>query len=117
VKDALLNRLSDAVIQDEHKEFIHVHVRDVTMLWSTMFQVMENIRTEFSKLEDYSISETSLEQVFISFAKQQKSSEQKGEKKEEKEKDDIEDDNVHHRKLVRHLSSISRTSEDYSKLK
>ena len=85
------------------------------MLWSSMFQVMENMRNEFSKLEDYSISETSLEQVFISFAKEQKSTEQKDTEKEEKD-DAEEDNNVHHRKLVRHLSSISRTSEDYSKL-
>ena len=46
------------------------------MLWSSMFKVMENIREEFTAVEDYSISQTSLEQVFISFAKMQKSTEQ-----------------------------------------
>ena len=55
------------------QEYIHVHVRDVNMLWSSMFKIMEDIRDEFPAVEDYSISETSLEQVFISFAKNQKS--------------------------------------------
>ena len=47
------------------------------MLWSSMFKLMEIIKKEFSSVEDYSISETSLEQVFISFAKNQKSTQQK----------------------------------------
>ena len=60
------------------QEFIHVHVRDVSVLWSSMFRIMEDIRDEFPGVEDYSISETSLEQVFISFARDQKSTEKTG---------------------------------------
>ena len=41
-----------------------------------MFKIMEDIRDEFHGVEDYSISETSLEQVFISFAKSQKSTDE-----------------------------------------
>ena len=58
------------------QEFIHVHVRDVNTMWSSMFRIMEDIRDEFDGVEDYSISETSLEQVFISFAKKQKSTDE-----------------------------------------
>ena len=76
---------------------------------------MENIRKEFSTVEDYSISETTLEQVFISFAKQQKSSEQI-EGKTESVINVSQDENSRHRSLVRHLSSVSRTSEGYSEL-
>ena len=85
------------------------------MTWSSMFKIMENIRKEFSTVEDYSISETTLEQVFISFAKQQKSSEQI-EGKTESVINVSQDENSRHRSLVRHLSSVSRTSEGYSEL-
>ena len=69
------------------QELIHIHVRDVSMLWSSMFNVMESIRDKYNIVEDYSISETTLEQVFISFAKQQKSLE-KSHSKEYEFKDD-----------------------------
>ncbi len=36
-----------------------------------MFQLMENAKDKFN-IEDYSLSQTSLEQVFLSFAKQQR---------------------------------------------
>ena len=87
------------------------------MSWSNMFKIMETIRKEFGSVEDYSISETTLEQVFISFAKQQKSSEQINVEEEAEEiKDVLPDENSRHRSLVRHLSSVSRTSVDYTKL-
>lgn len=39
--------------------------------WSTMFRLMEEAKDKFD-IEDYSLSQTSLEQVFLSFAKLQK---------------------------------------------
>lgn len=38
--------------------------------WSTMFRLMEDAKNRLN-IEDYSLSQTSLEQVFLSFAKQQ----------------------------------------------
>ena len=83
-----------------------------------MFKIMENIRTEFSAVEDYSISETSLEQVFISFAKKQISTEKTDNiiKKKLSEHDDEDVDGgrpEHQTKLVRYLSTVSRVSEKY----
>ena len=101
------------------QEFIHVHVRDVNMLWSSMFRIMEDIRDEFRGVEDYSISETSLEQVFISFAKNQKSTDQTRPKSIKKMKsktdDEPDEDEPPHQitKLQRHLSTVSRVSEKY----
>ena len=89
------------------------------MLWSSMFRIMEEIRDEFNGVEDYSISETSLEQVFISFAKNQKSTDQIGRKSIKKIKSRNDDDPdqgepVNQIKfLQRHLSSASRVSEKY----
>ena len=84
-----------------------------------MFKIMEDIRDEFPAVEDYSISETSLEQVFISFAKNQKSNEDQGKKKKKSKKDEESNDEgmVPQPKLVRHLSSVSRVSfEDNTQL-
>lgn len=38
--------------------------------WSTMFRLMEDAKVSLN-IEDYSLSQTSLEQVFLSFAKLQ----------------------------------------------
>lgn len=88
------------------QEFIHIHVRDVSMPWSSMFNVMESIRDEYKIVEDYSISETTLEQVFISFAKQQKSIEKSNAKKDEFP----DDQNLQERSFARHLSRVSHAS-------
>ena len=82
------------------------------MLWSSMFKIMEDIRDEFPAVEDYSISETSLEQVFISFAKNQKSNEDQGKKKKKSKKDEEANEGgmVPQPKLLRHLSTVSRVS-------
>ena len=79
-----------------------------------MFKIMEDIRDEFPAVEDYSISETSLEQVFISFAKNQKTNEDtdKKKKKSKKNGDTNEAGMVPQPKLVRHLSTVSRVSEN-----
>ena len=79
------------------------------MLWSSMFKVMENIREEFTEVEDYSISQTSLEQVFISFAKMQKSTEQTDGKNVAKKQTN--GAAGHKPTLHRYLSSASRTSD------
>ena len=88
------------------------------MLWSSMFRIMEDIREEFRGVEDYSISETSLEQVFISFAKNQKSTDQtrpKSIKKMKSRTNESNEEEPPHQitKLQRHLSTVSRVSEKY----
>ena len=51
--------------------YIHFHVQSPSTPWSTLFRVMEDARAEISSLEEYSISQTTLEQVFLNFAKKQ----------------------------------------------
>lgn len=41
------------------------------MKWSTMFGIMETGKEQFN-IESYSLSQTSLEQVFLSFTKYQR---------------------------------------------
>ncbi|XP_022817349.1 ATP-binding cassette sub-family A member 3-like [Spodoptera litura] len=58
-------------LKDEHKTMLHYHIND-TMRYSELFTELEALRTEFPNLiEDYSVTETTLEEVFLSFAKEQ----------------------------------------------
>jgi len=58
-------------LKDIHPGFIHYHVQpspDVT--WGKLFEKMEIAKEKF-KLDAYSVGQTSLEQVFLNFAKSQ----------------------------------------------
>ena len=62
----------NCTVKDEHKDYVHFHVPDPTMSWSKLFSTMESAKETFDELVDYSVSETTLEQVFIAFAKNQR---------------------------------------------
>jgi len=83
----------DCKVKDEHKviwiykfenfyvipnifmqDYIHFHTSDTSIPWSTLFLTMEGAKKLFIDdiLSDYSVSETTLEEVFISFAKHQR---------------------------------------------
>ncbi|KAH9644709.1 hypothetical protein HF086_018469 [Spodoptera exigua] len=50
---------------------LHYHIND-TMRYSELFTELEALKAEFPNLiEDYSVTETTLEEVFLSFAKEQ----------------------------------------------
>ena len=73
---------------------------------------MEGIKDDFLAIEDYSISETSLEQVFISFARNQKINEDGDKNKKKWNKDNEENDTeiALQPNLARHLSTMSQVS-------
>ncbi|KAF9422356.1 hypothetical protein HW555_001946 [Spodoptera exigua] len=53
------------------KTMLHYHIND-TMRYSELFTELEALKAEFPNLiEDYSVTETTLEEVFLSFAKEQ----------------------------------------------
>ena len=71
-KKHIMTKFSGCVVKDEHKDYVHFHVTDATTPWAYLFSTMEKAKNEFSQLSDYSVSETTLEQVFLSFAKNQR---------------------------------------------
>jgi ABC-type multidrug transport system ATPase subunit len=71
LKDFVSSSLKSVQVKDEHKSYIHFHVASPATPWSKLFQVMEAARAEMQWLEEYSVSQTTLEQVFLSFAKEQ----------------------------------------------
>ena len=77
--DSFLNKLKSSVIQkfdscvvtDEHLDYIHFHVSNPATSWSSLFSSMEAVKAEFQTIQDYSINETTLEQIFLEFARGQ----------------------------------------------
>lgn len=67
IKSFILKEIPSAVIRDIHESVINYHVTDPSLPWSTLFQVLQLAKDTFS-LEDFSVSDTSLEQIFIAFA-------------------------------------------------
>lgn len=61
---------SGSVLKDVHQGLIHFHLTDSSLRLGKVFGVAESMRSAFG-VEDYSISQTTLEQVFISFAQSQ----------------------------------------------
>ncbi|CAC5380658.1 ABCA3 [Mytilus coruscus] len=60
----------DSEIKDVHQEMIHYHVKDTKLTWAKIFGLMEQAKIKYN-IEDYSVSQTTLEQVFINFARSQ----------------------------------------------
>lgn len=57
-------------VLDQHETMWTYHVPDPNLLWSQLFSKVEDAKKQFD-FEDYSISDTTLEQIFISFARNQ----------------------------------------------
>jgi hypothetical protein len=52
------------------QDYLHLHISDTSTSWHSLFGAVEQMKTAFpNAIEDYSVSETTLEQVFLSFAK------------------------------------------------
>ncbi|XP_043856125.1 phospholipid-transporting ATPase ABCA3-like [Dromiciops gliroides] len=60
-----------SILEEEHQGMVHYHLPKENLKWSKVFGILEEVKEEY-KLEDYSISQVSLEQVFLSFAHLQK---------------------------------------------
>ena len=71
-KRHIMTRFDGCVVKDEHKDYVHFHVTNPATPWAYLFSTMESAKSEFPVLSDYSVSETTLEQVFLSFAKEQR---------------------------------------------
>nr|CAD7421825.1 unnamed protein product [Timema poppensis] len=51
---------------------LHYHIQDPHVPWKVLFLGMERLKGAHQIVEDYTISETTLEQVFLAFARAQK---------------------------------------------
>ncbi|KAJ1067367.1 hypothetical protein K5549_010485 [Capra hircus] len=66
-----------SVLEDEHQGMVHYHLPGDGLSWAKVFGVLEKAKEKYG-VDDYSVSQTSLEQVFLSFAHLQPPTEDAG---------------------------------------
>jgi ATP-binding cassette, subfamily A (ABC1), member 3 len=71
VKDYVTRSFQGAVLKEEHADFICYHITTNECKWSKIFEIMEDGKKTLG-IEDYSLGQTSLEQVFLFFTKYQR---------------------------------------------
>jgi ATP-binding cassette subfamily A (ABC1) protein 3 len=59
-----------AVIQEEYAECLEFHVKNPGKRLSGIFDLLENLKSDHTNIEDYIISEISLEDIYLSVAKE-----------------------------------------------
>ncbi|XP_036594650.1 ATP-binding cassette sub-family A member 3-like [Trichosurus vulpecula] len=59
-----------SVLEDEHQRMVHYHLPSKDFSWAKVFGILEKNKEQY-ELEDYSVSQISLEQVFMNFARSQ----------------------------------------------
>uniref|UniRef100_UPI00398EE067 phospholipid-transporting ATPase ABCA3 isoform X2 n=1 Tax=Pristiophorus japonicus TaxID=55135 RepID=UPI00398EE067 len=56
-----------SVLKDEHYGMVHYHLTSELVTWAQIFGTLESVKTKYN-IKDYSVSQISLEQVFLNFA-------------------------------------------------
>ena len=72
LKGKIITRFNKCVVTDEHLDYIHFHVPDPSTSWHLLFSVMEEVKKEAAWIQDYTVTETTLEQIFLDFARKGK---------------------------------------------
>ncbi|XP_039277621.1 phospholipid-transporting ATPase ABCA1 isoform X2 [Nilaparvata lugens] len=70
LKQEFSRRFGSCEIISETIGTLQYHIKNTDIPWSQLFKTMDDLKNQFDIVEDYTISETTLEQVFISFAKE-----------------------------------------------
>jgi len=71
VRSHLMTAIPSASFTDQHETLWTLRVSDPTVQWSTLFERMQDCKVKFD-LEDYTVSDTTLEQIFVGFAREQR---------------------------------------------
>ncbi|XP_067637687.1 phospholipid-transporting ATPase ABCA3 isoform X2 [Eurosta solidaginis] len=71
VKEFVDQKFPQAILQEEYQGIITFYIPLSSIKWSIIFGLMENYRNSLN-IEDYSISQTTLEEIFLEFAKYQR---------------------------------------------
>ncbi|XP_077172968.1 phospholipid-transporting ATPase ABCA3 [Paroedura picta] len=66
-----------SVLKHEHQSMVHYHLTNKNLSWAQVFGALEKAKEKYH-VEDYSVSQISLEQVFMSFTRFQHYTEDRG---------------------------------------
>ncbi|VEN45882.1 unnamed protein product [Callosobruchus maculatus] len=65
------DKLPMAQLREKHEDLLIYSISDSNVPWSAMFGILEKGRRTINEIEDYSLGQGSLEQVFLSLTKRQ----------------------------------------------
>jgi len=71
LKTFISDKFPNSVLKDHHENLLNYEVKTRVIKWSEMFGVMERAKVTY-EIEDYSVGQTTLEQLFIAFARMQR---------------------------------------------
>lgn len=71
-KEFVSTSFPGAILREEYMGLLTYYIPKTNLAWSQMFGMMEDAKRKLN-IEDYSLGQTSLEQVFLTFTKAQKS--------------------------------------------
>ncbi|KAM4598643.1 phospholipid-transporting ATPase ABCA3 [Polymixia lowei] len=66
-KDFIESTFPGSLLKDEHQGMVHYHLTNKSLTWAQVFGTLEAAKEKYC-IEDYCVSQISLEQVFLSFA-------------------------------------------------
>jgi len=70
VQEFIESTFPGSILKDMHEGLVHYQIVDPSVTLGRLFGTMESVRERLN-IEDYSVSQTTLEQVFINFARAQ----------------------------------------------
>ncbi|KAJ8686326.1 hypothetical protein QAD02_022120 [Eretmocerus hayati] len=69
IKRDIISSLNCKLI-DEHSNYLMFHVEPTNMTWRKMYDVMNAIKNTYDSIDDFTITSSTLEQLFLLFAKE-----------------------------------------------
>lgn len=70
LKNFIARNFPHHTLKDQHRGLVHYQIFGADLTWSRLFGTMERAKGDYC-IEDYSVSQTTLEQVFLNFARNQ----------------------------------------------
>lgn len=73
VKEFIEQEFQDAILKEEYYDMMTYNIPNKNIKWSQIFGILQSAKGRLS-IDDYSIGQASLEQIFLSFTKYQRAS-------------------------------------------
>ena len=67
---AIKQAFPNSQLKEAYEGFVHIHVNETNLSLGALFRIVESCKGQYS-IENYTVSQTTLEQVFLNFARSQ----------------------------------------------
>lgn len=64
------NAFPESELKEAYEGFVHIHINEANLSLAQLFRIIESCKQTYS-IEHYTVSQTTLEQVFLNFARSQ----------------------------------------------